>query len=113
MFVKLLSVFLILILSACVNIGYQKYNMMSGGYKDENLGGGKYTVSYEAYGRISPDLVLERWRMRSRELCPVGYDVLDLYRDDIKSVTALTGGGLIIPFSTSDPKFFGTIQCKN
>lgn len=104
-------VLLAISLTSCA-IGYQKFNVMSGGYKDNVLEDGTISVSYEMYGQASPELVLERWHMRSSELCPEGYEVVELVRDDIKTNTASTAGGIFVPLSSSDPKYKGQIKCK-
>jgi len=102
---------MIVLLASCA-IGYQKFNVMSGGYKDNILEDGVHSVSYEMYGQVSPDLVKERWHVRSSELCPNGYEVLELNREDIQTNTATTAGGVFIPLSSNDPKYIGKIKCK-
>lgn len=107
-----ISAILFLSMSACMNIPYQPYKMMSGGYKDNALGDGVYSISYEMYGKVDPKLVLERWHLRASELCSKGYDVLESKRDDIKGSTMLASGGIFVPLSFSDPKYVGKVKCK-
>lgn len=99
----ILIVSLVFLLSSCVKVDYQQYKMMSGGYKDESLGYGVYSISYEMYGQIDPNLVLERWHRRASELCENGYDVLEL------SPNKRSYGEL----DTSDKIYRGSVKCKN
>ena len=93
----------VLLLGACVKIDYQEYKMMSGGYKDEPIGKDEYFVSYEMYGQADIELVLERWHRRASELCPSGYDVLDLNK----------GKSSYGEVDTSDRIYKGSVKCKN
>ncbi len=104
---------LTMFLASCVNIDYQPFKVMSGGYKDDPLGDGKHSVSYEMYGKVDHALVYERWHMRAGELCENGYDVLELVRSDIETETAVSSGGTLAPMIFSDPRYVGTIRCKN
>ena len=102
-----------LFLISCVNIGYQPFNVMSGGYKDKPLGNNTFHISYEMYGKVEHSLVYERWHMRADELCPTGYEVLNLERNDINGSTTVATGGAFVPLSFSDPRYTGSIKCKN
>jgi hypothetical protein len=62
-------------LSACAT-GYQKYSL-TGGYKDKDLGDGKYLVEYYGNGTTSEETVEEYWSQRASELCPSGFETLD------------------------------------
>lgn len=101
---KVRLLLLISLLTGCA-VGYQPYNLFGGGFKDEAISENEYFVSYEAYGNIDPAIVLERWHIRANELCPDGYDVKRIERDDIP--TYLQYG------TTYDPKYVGEIECKN
>ena len=101
---KLIIIGAALLMAGCVSVGYKPFSTMSGGYKDESLGKGKFFISYEMYGKVDPNITLERWHMRAKELCSQGYEVLSLERNDVHL------GGELIP---SDKIYEGFVQCKN
>lgn len=105
----LLTAFIIS-LTGCVT-GYQSYTW-SGGYKDEDLGDGKFRVEYYGNGSTPPELVLERWHTRSKELCPYGYDVISSNTGEDSGTTSASAGGAFIPISFSHPFVKGEIKCK-
>lgn len=104
---KIISTALLaLSLTACVS-PYQKHGW-TGGYKDENLGGGRYKVGY--YGNGSHDFatVTEFWKRRATELCaPQGYKIME------ERAGAGYASPGIIPIVFVHPKREGEIQCTD
>jgi len=98
------------LLCSCAT-GYKKYSW-DGGYKDQDLGAGKYKIEYYGNGTTSKETVLERWHQRSAELCPSGYSVIENETKEENIDTALFSGGVLLPFSTVHPEAIGEIQCK-
>ncbi|WP_370980282.1 hypothetical protein [Agaribacterium sp. ZY112] len=109
---KLLLLVFCFSLVSCVKVDYQAFKVMSGGYKDEAIGENSYSLSYEMYGKVDPSLVLERWHIRASELCPLGYEVLELTRNDLKGESSAMVGSVLVPIAFSDPKYIGSIKCK-
>jgi len=48
----------------------------SGGYKDTDLGEGKYLVEYFGNGTVSRATVEAFWERRANEVCPKGFDLV-------------------------------------
>ncbi|BDX05164.1 hypothetical protein [Planctobacterium marinum] len=102
---------LMLFTSGCVT-GYQAYTW-SGGYKDQQIGVGRYWVEYLGNASTSPELVLERWHKRASELCPDGYDEVGNEEGANQSTAVGVAGSAVIPISFSHPYVKGEIECKN
>ena len=108
---KFISILSILVFLVSCTTGYKKHSW-DGGYKDEDLGNGKFKVEYFGNGTTSQELVLERWHQRSSELCPDGYSVIKSETKEEEINTAFFSGGVLVPFSTVHPEAKGEIQCK-
>lgn len=76
------AVLIALTLMACVATPYMREGtmgaMMSGGYTDQKLKPGQYTVGFTGNARTPPGLATRFWHRRAGELCPKGYDVIEL-----------------------------------
>ena len=90
--------------TACAT-GYQQYTW-SGGYKDKELGDGKYLVEYFGNGTTSQHTVAMFWGQRANELCPNGFEILD--DEDGQNSGSFTSGST----SFSHPWKKATIKCK-
>ena len=92
-------------MSACA-ASYQKYTW-SGGYKDQDLGDGKYLVEYYGNGTTSSQTVDMYWKQRADEVCPSGFKLLD--EKDGKNTGSFTSGATTF----SHPWKKATIECSN
>lgn len=107
---KFFLILTLILVSACTT-GYKRYSW-DGGYKDKDLGDGKFRVEYYGNGSTSQELVLERWHKRSAELCPKGYTVISNNAEAEEINTVLFSGAALIPFAVTHPKVIGEIQCQ-
>ncbi|MGH1540394.1 MAG: hypothetical protein ACRBHB_08220 [Arenicella sp.] len=101
---RLILLFLTIFLISC-GTTYQKHTW-SGGYKDVDLGEGKYLVEYYGNGTLSPETVQAYWEQRANDICPKGYSTMDDEEGEND------GGIFISPLVTVEhPWIKGVIKC--
>ena len=93
-------------------VGYQPYKTMSGGYKDEKIGENKYRVEYHIFAPAYANRLNGYWHQRASELCPNGYEIINIGRADTNTESAVVSGGVITSISSSEPRAIGEIECK-
>lgn len=89
------------VLAGCVT-GYGPYGM-TGGYKENLSEDGVYSLLYQGNATNNDEQILQFWHQRASELCPSGYEVLEV------SQGHKTGNGALMRYPFSE----GKIRCKN
>lgn len=100
----------VLLLTGCAT-AYQPMGP-TGGYKDREIGPGKYELFFLGNGLTSADQVEKYWHQRAAELCKNGYK--HSYagsREYTVHSTASTGGVMTIPIVVNTPQLLGIIEC--
>lgn len=95
------------LLGGCVT-PYQQMGL-SGGYADQALGGGRYSIDVRVNGYTSAGTALQYAYRRAGELCPGGYDVVNALAD--KSTSYIATGNMVQP--VNKPEIALIVQCRN